>query len=78
MNKRMAGSALGIGINGLQDLLYRPGIDKVGLSDLLYRPGIDQGELMDLLYRHKPRQMTPGEVDSFFMGMDPGDLFGGK
>ena len=62
--KRMAGGALGIGIDRL--------------SDLLYRPQIDKGGLMDLLYREKPRQMTPGEVDEFFMGMDPGDLFGGK
>tara|TARA_Y100001938_G_C7983854_1_gene375838 strand:- start:467 stop:778 length:312 start_codon:yes stop_codon:yes gene_type:complete len=62
--KRMSGEALGIGIDGIKDLLYRPQIDK--------------GELMDLLYRKQPRQLTPGEVDAFFRGMDPGDLFGGK
>ncbi len=61
---RMSGDALGIGIDGIKDLLYRPQIDK--------------GELMDLLYRKQPRQLTPGEVDAFFRGMDPGDLFGGK
>ena len=44
--KRMAGDALGIGIDGLSDLLYR----------------------------EKPRQLTPGELNDFFGGMDPGDL----
>lgn len=47
--KRMAGDALGIGIDGLSDLLYR----------------------------EKPRQLTPGELNDFLGGMDPGDLFGG-
>ena len=47
--KRMAGDALGIGIDGLSDLLYR----------------------------ERPRQLTPGELNDFFGGMDPGDLFGG-
>ena len=43
---RMAGDALGIGIDGLKDLLYR----------------------------EKPRQLTPGELNDFLGGMDPGDL----
>ena len=47
--KRMSGNALGIGIDGLSDLLYR----------------------------EKPRQLTPGELNDFLGGMDPGDLFGG-
>ena len=78
IDPRMAGSVLGIGIDGLKDLLYRDGDAKGEIRDLLYRPEIDQGELIDLLYRTKPRQITPGELNDFFGGMDPGDLFGGK
>lgn len=40
--------------------------------------GIDPFQLRDLLYREKPRQLTPGELNDFFGGMDPGDLFGGE
>ena len=36
--------------------------------------GIDPAGLQDLLYREKPRQLTPGELNDFFGGMDPGDL----
>ena len=38
--------------------------------------GIDPAGLQDLLYREKPRQLTPGELNDFLGGMDPGDLFG--
>ena len=38
--------------------------------------GIDPDGLQDLLYREKPRQLTPGELNDFLGGMDPGDLFG--
>ncbi len=48
--KRIAGEALGLGIDGLRNLVYR----------------------------EKPRQLTPGELNDFFGGMDPGDLFGGE
>ena len=36
--------------------------------------GIDPSQLRDLLYREEPRQLTPGELNDFFGGMDPGDL----
>ena len=36
--------------------------------------GIDPAGLQDLLYREEPRQLTPGELNDFFGGMDPGDL----
>lgn len=39
--------------------------------------GIDPSQLRDLLYREEPRQLTPGELNDFLGGMDPGDLFGG-
>ena len=38
--------------------------------------GIDPAGLQDLLYRENPRQLTPGELNDFLGGMDPGDLFG--
>tara|TARA_Y100001938_G_scaffold130501_1_gene186530 strand:+ start:374 stop:808 length:435 start_codon:yes stop_codon:yes gene_type:complete len=47
--KRMAGSALGIGIDGLKDLLYRPGIDEAGIDVGPYNPDTDDYGLELLL-----------------------------
>ena len=47
--KRMAGNALGVGIDGLKDLLYRPGIDTAGISKGPYNPDTDDYGLELLL-----------------------------
>ena len=39
--KRMAGDALGIGIDGIKDLLYRPQIDKGELMDFYIESSLD-------------------------------------
>ena len=47
--KRMAGNALGIGIDGLKDLLYRPEIDTAGIAKGPYNPDTDDYGLELLL-----------------------------